>query len=137
MCTHHPGVWRWRWADPRTSMASRPNLTGELWPMREGLPQKTNNKNSSLGMTPRLPPALNSHDLIPACTPKNGDREWRRKGEIEGEGGKTEGKEDPRKNDIIKLRVRVQGQASSGEKTCLQYYYDTGQYVCPHGFLLL
>lgn len=46
---------------------------------------------------------------------------------------KTEVKKDPRKNDIIKLRVRVQGQASSGEKTCPQYYYDTGQYVCPHG----
>lgn len=72
MCTHHPGVWRWKWADPRTSMASWPNLTGELWPMRESLPQKTNNKNSSLGMTPRLPPALNSHDLIPACTSKEG-----------------------------------------------------------------
>ena len=57
-----------------------------------------------------MPPALNSHELIPALTPKEGrmgrenggERErWRVREE------KTEVKEDPRKKDIIKLCVRV------------------------------
>lgn len=57
-----------------------------------------------------MPPALNSHELIPAHTPKEGriGRENGRERErcrVREE--KTEVKEDPKKKDIIKLCVRV------------------------------
>lgn len=65
-------------------MADQPILVGEFWLVRETLSQNNyNNKNSSLRVTPKLSPAVYSHEFKPAHRPQKGRKEGENEEEME------------------------------------------------------